>query len=144
MNARPLRFSSVIVFLVLGLLLGALPPVASHLLTTFQLLPSSPWDSRPCHGHPGPDTCDGILPSAPRDLRSSSSSPIPGSAGCIDQYAKQFSAQITDTFGHQSGEVTLWWLPSCSSHFGYAYYAGDYHNGIRLAVQLSRYPKASR
>lgn len=81
-----------------GIILGMIPPIVYHLLVTPHLpLPVSLWDSRPCRAAPGPLTCDGILPHAPRDLQAITRSSIPGDGMCIDRHSQQWSMHILDT-----------------------------------------------
>jgi hypothetical protein len=72
-QALEYRIYPVIILLV-GMVLGALPPIAYHLIVTRHAFPptvptaASPWDSRPCAQHPSSTTCDGFFPAAPGDL----------------------------------------------------------------------------
>jgi hypothetical protein len=106
-------------FLLLGIILGMMPPIAYHLISTRQPpAPISPWDSRPCRAAPSPLTCDGILPYAPGDFVAvAHGKKIPGEAACMDQREKQYHATLTDAKGNYTltGAITLWWLPSCQS-----------------------------
>ncbi len=106
-------------YILLGIVLGMIPPVAYHLITTqHPPAPVSLWDSRPCRMDPEPLTCDGILPRAPSDFQILAHGKIPGQAACIDQKSKHYQANIDDKYG-QIGTITLWWLPTCQSVFAY-------------------------
>jgi hypothetical protein len=91
---KPQRISASFTIL-LGIVLGMIPPVAYHLITTRQPpAPVSFWDSRPCRADPGPLTCDGILPSAPGDLEVVTHGKLPGNGVCVDQNSKQYQTNF--------------------------------------------------
>jgi hypothetical protein len=106
-------------FILLGIVLGMIPPVAYHLITTrHPPAPTSLWDSRPCRMAPGPLTCEDILPYAPSDFQIVAHGKVPGNAVCIDQKSKHYQAMINER-NMQIGTITLWWLPTCQSAFAF-------------------------
>jgi hypothetical protein len=122
---KPKRISASF-YIPLGIVLGMIPPVAYHLITTRQLpVPVSFWDSRPCCADPGPLTCDGILPYAPGDLEMVRHGKLPGNGICVDQKSKQYQAYLDNQNGNSMSAVTLWWLPACQSAFASTEFVSD-------------------
>jgi hypothetical protein len=86
--------------------------------TTLVADPAS-YDTRPCLAHPSPDTCNGRYPVSPPHV-SPAFGAHNGAGACIDGSHKILENQVlTDATGNAVGTLQLWWLPSCSSYFGY-------------------------
>jgi hypothetical protein len=132
-------------YILLGIVLGMIPPVAYHLITTqHPPAPASLWDSRPCRMDPGPLTCDNILPRAPSDFQALAHGKIPGDSACIDQKSKQYQSHLKEQHGNsQFGTITLWWLPSCQSAFAETSFISDDGN-IPMSAQLVVTPPGNR
>ena len=81
------------------------------------------YDTRPCLAHPSPDTCDGRYPVTPPHV-SPAFGAQNGAGACIGGSHKILENQvITDAAGNAVGTLQLWFLPSCSSYFGYVSFA---------------------
>jgi hypothetical protein len=86
--------------------------------TTLIADPAS-YDTRPCAAHPSPDTCNGKYPVSPPHV-AASLGVQQGAGACIDGSHKVLENQvITNSAGNAVGTLQLWWLPRCSSYFGY-------------------------
>lgn len=86
--------------------------------TTLIADPAS-YDTRPCAAHPSPDTCNGKYPVSPPHVDGAFGAKN-GAGACIDGSHRILENRvITDNAGNAVGTLQLWWLPRCSSYFGY-------------------------
>lgn len=103
--ARALSFSAQNANLRLGLDPGRLEDQASY-------------DTRPCVQHASDATCSGKYPVSPPHV-SPALAVQNGAGACIDTHSAIVENQvITDTRGHDVGNLQIFWLPSCFSYFG--------------------------
>jgi hypothetical protein len=103
----------LVVFL-LGLLIGGIGPAAlvGNIASTIAPLPTSDWDSRPCHTHSGPQACNGIWPHAPDTY----SKPLPESGLCVSGIKK--TQDLRDDHQQRIGTLSLWSGSLCHTVFG--------------------------